>query len=148
MSKYILFPVVMTDVVCGYSAMGIEMTEANMKEMERLRNIFVSTVSFEKSITEIVFGNPMFEIEFFNEDFQHDDTLKIEDLSYDDVITYTNPPVDEYSETDAPEIVITADYFTIKANSKHGIGELYSNVLYSDLLSLLLEDTKEKLGKL
>lgn len=142
-SKFIIFPIVMTDCVCGYSAIGIEVTKESLIEIERLKGIFTATRSYEKSITEIVFGNPTIEIHCFDVDFQHDDTLKIVELTDDEVNTYTEEPEDENSEIDAPEIVITADYFTIKCNSKHGIGELYSNVLYADLLPLIRITEKE-----
>ncbi len=133
MSKFIILPIVMTHTMCGYSAIGIEVTDFNLDEIIRLKNRFLTIRAFDENISEIVFHNPTIEFHCFNNNFEHDDELKVLEISDDDFMLYTNTPDDDNSQLEDPILSITDSLFCVKFNSESDISELYAHVLFEAL---------------
>lgn len=141
MNKFIVFPIVMTNKIDGYSALAIEYTEQNLAEIQRLMKVYFATLSIDKNITEISYETIPVEIILFNNKFEFDDVPKVIELDDTDLIKYSIEY--EGNELDDPIVYFSHYEMRVVFNASESASEVYSNIKYLQIQNVKLETSIE-----
>lgn len=73
MKKYLIVPVIQTEGMYGYSAIAIECTTENQKEVCRLESIFRAVQSSDSKINELKYYFPTLSFDLLNDEYEIDE---------------------------------------------------------------------------
>jgi len=131
MNNYIAIPTTQTNDMYGYPTYLFALTESNIAEVNRLKEIFIKCKEIDSNVAQITFYNHSLDFDVTNEDFEVDEK-KMVSITDEEVESYTDVSENTYRVESS---VIKVNEFAIYMvyNSKWTSDEVWGEIQFEEL---------------
>jgi hypothetical protein len=131
MSKYIAIPTTQTNDMYGYPCYLFALTESNIAEVNRLKEIFTKCKEIDKDVAQITFYNHSLDFDVTNENFDVTEK-KVVSMTDEDVETYTDTTENSY-RVEPSFIKVNEFAIYMVYNSKWTSDEVWGEIGFEEL---------------
>lgn len=131
MSKYIAIPTTQTNDMYGYPCYLFALTESNIAEVNRLKEIFTKCKEIDKDVAQITFYNHSLDFDVTNENFDVTEK-KVVSMTDEDVETYTDTTENSY-RVEPSFIKVNEFAIYMVYNSKWTADEVWGEIGFEEL---------------
>ena len=131
MSKYIAIPTTQTNDMYGYPCYLFALTESNIAEVNRLKEIFAKCKEVDSNIHQLTFYNHCLDFDVTNENFDVTEK-KVVSMTDEDVEIYTDTTENSYRVE--PSFIKVTEYgLYLVYNSKWTADEVWADLTFDEL---------------
>lgn len=131
MSKYIAIPTTQTNDMYGYPCYLFALTESNIAEVNRLKEIFTKCKEIDKDVAQITFYNHSLDFDVTNENF---------DVTEKKVVSMTDEDFEIYTDTTENSYRVEPSFIRVNEfaiymvyNSKWTADEVWGEIGFEEL---------------
>ena len=131
MSKYIAIPTTQTNDMYGYPTYLFALTESNIAEVNRLKEVFAKCKEVDSNIHQLTFYTHRLDFDVTNENFEVEKKDVVE-MSDEDFETYTDTTENSYRVE--PSFIKVTEYGVyLVYNSKWTADEVWADLTFDEL---------------
>ncbi len=131
MNQYIAIPTTQTNDMYGYPCYLFALTESNIAEVNRLKEIFTKCKEIDKDVAQITFYNHSLDFDVTNENFDVTEK-KVVSMTDEDVETYTDTTENSY-RVEPSFIKVNEFAIYMVYNSKWTSDEVWGEIGFEEL---------------
>ena len=131
MNQYIAIPTTQTNDMFGYPTYLFALTESNIAEVNRLKEIFTKCKEIDKDVAQITFYNHSLDFDVTNENFDVTEK-KVVSMTDEDVETYTDTTENSY-RVEPSFIKVNEFAIYMVYNSKWTADEVWGEIGFEEL---------------